>query len=150
MRKKQSDEGTGDGGGAVLVDLLCHLVLFLHSPVSFSAGSPLIRHSSVSTSLLPNPPPSTWILLIPPISLAASFIHSLPPADAFVPHFFPPLFHLSHQLSSVSRSSVSGAFGAATNLYHLAAFSFLSFLLFFELAIHSQAVSVMQSSSFAP
>lgn len=93
-QKKQSDEGTGDGGGAVLVDLLCHLVLFLHSPVSFSAGSPLIRHSSVSTSLLPNPPPSSWILLIPPISLAASFIHSLPPADAFVPHFFPPLLSL--------------------------------------------------------
>lgn len=131
VMKGRGGGGAGDGGGAVLVDLLCHLVLFLHSPVSFSADSPLIRHPSVSTSLLPNPPPSSWILIIPPLSLAASFIHSLPPADAFVPHFFPPLFHLSHQLSPVSRSSLSDAFGAATNLYHLAAFSFLSFLLFF-------------------
>lgn len=82
----------------MLIYLLCHLVLTLHLPVSFSADCPLIRHSSVSTSLLPNSPPPPpphhphGSLSFPPLSLslAASFIHSLPPADAFVPHFFPP------------------------------------------------------------
>ena len=79
------------GGGAMLVYLLCHLVLTLQLLVSFQADPPFIRHSSVSTSRVPNAPPPHGSLSFPPLSLAASFIHSLSPADAFVPHFSPTL-----------------------------------------------------------